>query len=278
MPSAWTAQGLPVPTMKHGIKIYPRVYSFLLRANRNKLIEALNHEHQTLNTKHEFLEKWKPTIQLQEVHHQKNYLLHLVNISSKQTRKHYCNTLSNLQKDNAVHLRSLWITWEMEPRTVETYSLETHQYDLETLLLGTEPHRRQYQNEIAHRFEQDQKKTILPHTPRKRKRTTTTNTTKRPNSTPADHQQNVLEQALQDAMEIDWTLPIEERAVKADHLPTQLKGLPAEKRKRTKGDWVRARRSTNGDGRSLLHLHHQRKTVPGGQPRTPNFTVTGKMH
>ena len=147
---------------------------------------------------------------------------------------------------------------------------EDNKVPLETLLLGTERERLPHVTPISHKYEHNEKKIILNlHQSEHQEKENVT--------PPQNEPGNVIQQALLDAMDIDWSLPMEERAIKRPDLPMKLKGL------KEQDDVDQGRLGTSEthqpmaeeatDIYSTFIIHEKPTPGPG---RTPNFTVTGK--
>nr|AIY34699.1 hypothetical protein [Penaeus stylirostris penstyldensovirus 1]AIY34701.1 hypothetical protein [Penaeus stylirostris penstyldensovirus 1] len=231
-----------IPPTKNGQKIWPRTYCIHVRANQNHLVNCFENARTKLTPAREFLQAFSPQVQIKTLNPlPNNFLICLKNCSSFQTRKTTLKLLQELQHQNKLILRSAWITWKFErEQETEQFNLEVNQKPplevLETVMTGVKRDREELLTSVTHQIPPDQMTKIWVHHIEIKEPETPT-----PQKRQAEETTDDIRKAIMEAMEIDWNLPMEERAVVAEHNPTLLKGLPTDRTKWTEGDWKRVR-------------------------------------
>nr|ACF32341.1 NS2 protein [Decapod penstyldensovirus 1] len=269
-----------IPTTKNGQKIWPRTYCIHVRANQTHLVKCFDEARNRLTPAREFLQAFSPQVQIKSLDPlPNNYLICLKNCSSFQTRKTTLKLLQELQQENKVILRSAWITWEYErEQETEQFNLEVNQRTpseiLETVLTGVKRDREELLTSVTHQIPPDQMTKIWVHHIHIKEANTPT-----PQKRQADETADEIRKAINEAMEIDWSLPMEERAVVAEHNPTLLKGLPADRTKWTEGDWKRVKlinkwKTQHGTPSSSEKDHNQEDSREERQTSPLRITVT----
>lgn len=243
----------PIPRTQRGIPIYPREYVIWTRGNLQALTQKLNQWVNSLkkNPISEFLIRYTPELILYRHPEPNNYLLSLSHVSSREVREQFYSLLIDLKNNNIIKPREGSIEQNpFKPNVSFDLTNDSKHKKLHAMLTESKSRQDAYTSEtstITHLMEQNmevmrtwelpllsKEDEILAkaleeqeNTPPRRKRKA----------------QEDLQDMMEDIQKIDWNQPMEGeyRTKISQDLPTQLKGLPKDKKTWTPGDWKRAK-------------------------------------